>query len=472
MAPKKSKAPKMSLNEFLGDSALGSWADEMDALPTAPAIRSEDDKLSRSTDRFGRRDDFASSRSDRQFTSPREDLPLPTQPPYTVFVGNLTFDITETELEMFFSPHEIKSVKIIKDRDDKPKGFGYIEFADLDALKDALTRSGTTLSGRTVRVSVAEPPKERSGFGSVEDDPKFSGSWRREAPLPTSGVTHESSRRRFDGPAGERMPPPPSVSDGASDWRSSRPLAKIPEPDAPPVRRRGSGFSTTDSQSHADKEEHWSMGSKFKASVPDEPSTGKFGSLRGRYESIHAKDGTTDDGDWRSARTRTSPTSSTPPTPQLNRKKLELLPRSSNSSTSPSPLSSPKMSSNPAVLKANPFGTAKPVDITSKEREISARLDKDREAMKERIPHHSMSRSSSRQAAERPGGAVRTPPQALSSLTASHPPISTSANVRPSFSFANAASAKVSAMNNEDRRINEEEPVIGGVTEQMADLSV
>lgn len=37
---------------------------------------------------------------------------------------------------------QIKSVKIIKDRDDKPKGFGYIEFADLDALKDALTRTG------------------------------------------------------------------------------------------------------------------------------------------------------------------------------------------------------------------------------------------------------------------------------------------------------------------------------------------
>lgn len=96
------------------------------------------------------------------------------------------------------------------------------------------------------------------------------------------------------------MPPPPSVSDDVGDWRSSRPLAKIPEPDEPPVRRRGSGFSTTDGQpSLADKEEHWSIGSKFKASVPDEPSAGRFGSLRGRYESLHGKD---DDTDWRSAR--------------------------------------------------------------------------------------------------------------------------------------------------------------------------
>ena len=32
----------------------------------------------------------------------REDLPLPTEPPFTAFVGNLTFDITEGELEEFF----------------------------------------------------------------------------------------------------------------------------------------------------------------------------------------------------------------------------------------------------------------------------------------------------------------------------------------------------------------------------------
>lgn len=38
---------------------------------------------------------------------------------------------------------QTKSVKIIKDRDDKPKGFGYIEFEDLDGLKEALTKSGS-----------------------------------------------------------------------------------------------------------------------------------------------------------------------------------------------------------------------------------------------------------------------------------------------------------------------------------------
>ena len=52
---------------------------------------------------------------------------------------------------------QTKSIKIIKDRDDRPKGFGYIEFATLDGLKDALARSGQSFASRTVRVSVAEP---------------------------------------------------------------------------------------------------------------------------------------------------------------------------------------------------------------------------------------------------------------------------------------------------------------------------
>jgi translation initiation factor 4B len=87
-----------------GATALGSWADEMDALPTAPAARDDDHG-----DRRGGRDDFLSSRSDRQNYPPREDLPLPTQPPYTAFVGNLAFDLTEHDLETFFDGLKVRS---------------------------------------------------------------------------------------------------------------------------------------------------------------------------------------------------------------------------------------------------------------------------------------------------------------------------------------------------------------------------
>jgi RNA recognition motif-containing protein len=32
---------------------------------------------------------------------------MPTKPPYTAFIGNLAFDLTESELEQFFSPIKV-----------------------------------------------------------------------------------------------------------------------------------------------------------------------------------------------------------------------------------------------------------------------------------------------------------------------------------------------------------------------------
>ena len=39
-------------------------------------------------------------------------------------------------------------MKVIKDRDDRPKGFGYVEFGSVDDLKSALEKSGTVRSIR------------------------------------------------------------------------------------------------------------------------------------------------------------------------------------------------------------------------------------------------------------------------------------------------------------------------------------
>jgi RNA recognition motif-containing protein len=48
---------------------------------------------------------------------------------------------------------QTKSIKIIKDRDERPKGFGYIEFEELDGLKDAISRSGQ-VSGSKLRNNI------------------------------------------------------------------------------------------------------------------------------------------------------------------------------------------------------------------------------------------------------------------------------------------------------------------------------
>ena len=90
----------------------------------------------------------------------REQLPLPSKPPYTAHLGNLSFDATEGDINDFFSGCEVTNVRIVEDKlERKPKGFGYVEFATLDGLKKALDLGGTQFQGRNIRVSVAEPRK-------------------------------------------------------------------------------------------------------------------------------------------------------------------------------------------------------------------------------------------------------------------------------------------------------------------------
>jgi translation initiation factor 4B len=352
-------------------------------------------------------------------------------------------------------------VKIIKSKDEKPKGFGYIEFEDVDGLKDALLKTGSNFSGRTIRVSVAEPPKERSGFGGLlsEDNAKFDSPWRRDGPLPDLPHARDTSRRRFDTPSNDR--PLSSLSESPEDWRSSRPLR---ESEAPSFKRKGSGLLTPEIQAGpADKEEVWTIGSKFKPAPngSNEELSSKLTSHRAKGDMGPPKETAVDESDWRStartqkssARSNVSPSNSTPPTPQLARKKLELLPRSGNASTSPSPLSSPKIGPPPSVNpRGNPFGAARPVDVSSREKEVADRLERDREVNLEKM---AMSRSNSRTGTDRP------PPQTspvslnskLSSATLTSGP-TLAPTVRPSLSFANVAAKKESTASrtSEDRR--------------------
>ena len=199
--------------------------------------------------------------------------------------------------------------------------------------------------------NISNPAKERvGGPGSIDDDSKFSGPWRREGPLPDLRDSRDPSRRRFEA---ER--PPPSVSDNSNDWRSTgRPLqpprASSGDSDGRPQRR--SGFGGGDPSSGADGDT-WTIGSKFKPSEDTTPPSSGGSKFSG------GKPPLPEEGDWRrnrpiSSRGSTSPNQSTPPTPA--RRKLELTPRSTSTSTVASPLSSP----NPAnTSRPNPFGGAK-----------------------------------------------------------------------------------------------------------------
>lgn len=40
---------------------------------------------------------------------PRQDVPFPDKPPYTAYLGGLSFDATEGDVADFFAPHNVSS---------------------------------------------------------------------------------------------------------------------------------------------------------------------------------------------------------------------------------------------------------------------------------------------------------------------------------------------------------------------------
>jgi translation initiation factor 4B len=88
----------------------------------------------------------------------RAAVPVPDRPPYTAHVGNLSFEATESEISNFFASCDVTNVRLVRDREqDRPKGFGYVEFGTKDGLLGALELNGSQLAGRPVRINVADP---------------------------------------------------------------------------------------------------------------------------------------------------------------------------------------------------------------------------------------------------------------------------------------------------------------------------
>lgn len=89
-------------------------------------------------------------------------------PSSVLFVGNLSFDANEDMLWETFSEYgEVKSVRMPTDRDSgRPKGFGYIEFTDIEASKKAFEgASGSEIAGRVIRLDYSQPRDDSGGAG-------------------------------------------------------------------------------------------------------------------------------------------------------------------------------------------------------------------------------------------------------------------------------------------------------------------
>ena len=72
----------------------------------------------------------------------------------SVYVGNVDYAVTSEELGLLFkSAGKVNRVTILTTSKGQPKGFAYVEFAEVEAVAKALQLNGEILSNRPLKVS-------------------------------------------------------------------------------------------------------------------------------------------------------------------------------------------------------------------------------------------------------------------------------------------------------------------------------
>ena len=97
-----------------------------------------------------------------------------------LFVGNLSFNITENDLQDAFAAHgTVVEANLMMDRmSGRPRGFGFVTMSTAEEAQKAIDAlNGASLDGRNLTVNIARPREERSGAGGGRRE--FSGGGGR-----------------------------------------------------------------------------------------------------------------------------------------------------------------------------------------------------------------------------------------------------------------------------------------------------
>jgi RNA recognition motif-containing protein len=81
-----------------------------------------------------------------------------------LYVGNLSYGTTDSDLQGLFEPHgTVQSAQVIMDRDTgRSKGFGFIEMDSGEQAQAAITAlNGQEVNGRALTVNEARPREDR-----------------------------------------------------------------------------------------------------------------------------------------------------------------------------------------------------------------------------------------------------------------------------------------------------------------------
>jgi len=102
-----------------------------------------------------------------------------------IYVGNLSYEVTEEELRQEFEAFgKVESVSIIMDKySGRPRGFGFVEMPSVSEGQAAITGlNGKALKDRTLNVNAARPRSDRgsdASYGGRRDSGFGGGRQRR-----------------------------------------------------------------------------------------------------------------------------------------------------------------------------------------------------------------------------------------------------------------------------------------------------
>lgn len=85
-----------------------------------------------------------------------------------IYVGNLPYSVTESELRDLFSQFgDVSRATVIMDRETgRAKGFGFVEMSDDGQAEEAIEQlNESSMQGRSLKVNQARPREERPRGG-------------------------------------------------------------------------------------------------------------------------------------------------------------------------------------------------------------------------------------------------------------------------------------------------------------------
>ncbi|XP_050501854.1 eukaryotic translation initiation factor 4H-like [Diabrotica virgifera virgifera] len=91
--------------------------------------------------------------------------PLPTEPPFTAYIGNLPGGVIQGDINVVFKDLNVKNIRLVKDKEtDRFKGFGYVEFETLHDLEQAISMN-VEVDGNILKIDVADGKRNERGGG-------------------------------------------------------------------------------------------------------------------------------------------------------------------------------------------------------------------------------------------------------------------------------------------------------------------